>query len=341
MMEDHKIRNMEEFSAASGISRPTVSKYFNDPTSVRPSTRERIEHAIAKYDYRPNLYAINQNRKATRSIGVIVPHALDPFFAEVVRQIEQSCFQAGYRAVVLSSHGDPERELGVLDLLYSMRIGGALIAPLGAASNVERLHKFSDDVPTVTFDSHLNGPQAFVGTDNFQSIGVIVDYLCRSGEPPFFVDLPTSNSNREERRDAYIRAMEAQALQPQVIHTPEDGWDFEEAGFRIGSQLIERRALPTMTALCANDRVAIGLIAAAYDKGLRIGRGPGFALRVAGHDDHPMARFTTPALTTVAQNFQGIADTSLAILFDMIEGGAGMPGRREQIEGKLVLRASA
>lgn len=50
-----------------------------------------------------DLYAINQNRKATRSIGVIVPHALDPFFAEVVRQIEQSCFQAGYRAVVLFS----------------------------------------------------------------------------------------------------------------------------------------------------------------------------------------------------------------------------------------------
>ncbi len=341
MMEDQKIRNMEEFSAASGISRPTVSKYFNDPSSVRKTTRERIEHALTKFDYRPNLYAINQNRKATRNIGVIVPHAVDPFFAETVRQIERSCFQAGYWAVVLSSHGDPERELSALDLLYSLRIAGAVIAPLGAKSNAERLQKFAEDVPTVLFDSYIGDTEAFVGTDNFQSIGVMVDYLCRSGEPPFFVDLPTSNSNREERRAAYIRAMEAQALDPQVIEAPDTDWDFEEVGFRIGTRLIEERALPTATALCANDRVAIGLIAAAYDKGLRIGRGPGFALRVAGHDDHPMSRFTAPSLTTMAQDFQAIADGSVSMLFDMIEGGGRSAIRRDRIEAKLILRASA
>ena len=42
----HKVENMEEFARVSGISRPTVSKYFNDPGSVRQSTRERIETAL-------------------------------------------------------------------------------------------------------------------------------------------------------------------------------------------------------------------------------------------------------------------------------------------------------
>ncbi len=41
-----KIKTMGEFSAASGISRATVSKYFNDPDSVRPATRQRIEKAL-------------------------------------------------------------------------------------------------------------------------------------------------------------------------------------------------------------------------------------------------------------------------------------------------------
>ena len=45
-MGQQKIRNMEEFAAVSGISRPTLSKYFNDPDSVRPSTRNRIEAAL-------------------------------------------------------------------------------------------------------------------------------------------------------------------------------------------------------------------------------------------------------------------------------------------------------
>ena len=60
-MGEVKVKNMEEFAALSGISRPTVSKYFNDPGSVRASTRERIETALARYDYRPNIFAMNQS----------------------------------------------------------------------------------------------------------------------------------------------------------------------------------------------------------------------------------------------------------------------------------------
>jgi len=50
-MGEKRIRNMEEFAAVSGISRPTLSKYFNDPDSVRRTTRERIEAALSQYDY--------------------------------------------------------------------------------------------------------------------------------------------------------------------------------------------------------------------------------------------------------------------------------------------------
>ena len=64
---------MEEFAAVSGISRPTVSKYFHDRESVRASTRSRIEAALERYDYRPNIYAMNQNRKLTKSVGIVVP----------------------------------------------------------------------------------------------------------------------------------------------------------------------------------------------------------------------------------------------------------------------------
>jgi DNA-binding LacI/PurR family transcriptional regulator len=83
-----KIRNMEEFSLASGISRPTISRYFHDPDSVRNTTRTKIERALAEFDYHPNMFAMNLNRRNPRNIGVIVPHLVDPFFAELVRHIE-------------------------------------------------------------------------------------------------------------------------------------------------------------------------------------------------------------------------------------------------------------
>lgn len=79
-MDDSKVRNMEEFATLRGISRPTVSKYFNDPGSVRKSTRERIEQALDRYDYRPNIYAINQNRRLTKTVGIVVLYLAAPLF---------------------------------------------------------------------------------------------------------------------------------------------------------------------------------------------------------------------------------------------------------------------
>jgi len=105
---------MEEFSVASGISRPTVSRYFQDPTSVRKSTREKIERALAEFDYRPNRFAVNLNRRNPRNIGIVVPHLVDPFFAEVVRQIELRCLEAGYWAIVMGSQGETALEVNAL-----------------------------------------------------------------------------------------------------------------------------------------------------------------------------------------------------------------------------------
>lgn len=124
-----KIRNMEEFSVASGISRPTVSKYINDPGSVKKSTRAKIEQALAELDYRPNMIAMNVKRRKPRNIEVIVPDIVDPFFAEVVRQMELRCLQAGYWAIVLSSHGQSSLEANELDTLRSMKFCGAILAP--------------------------------------------------------------------------------------------------------------------------------------------------------------------------------------------------------------------
>ena len=87
-----KIKTMEEFASVSGISRPTLSKFFNDAQSVKKSTRLKIEQAIEKHDYRPNFYAMNQNRRKTKNIGLVVPNLTDPFFAGIARKLEPGRF---------------------------------------------------------------------------------------------------------------------------------------------------------------------------------------------------------------------------------------------------------
>jgi len=341
-MSGRKIKNMEEFAEVSGISRPTVSKYFNNPDSVRKSTRGRIEAALELYDYRPNIFAINQNRKLTKNIGIVVPYLADPFFAEIVRNIERRCIDAGFWPIVFSAHGQQGLENNALSTLQSLRPAGALIAPMGRRSDLDAVDRFTKDVPTVVFDSNLNVGEAFVGSNNKQSVGLIVNYLCRTGEPPCFFEMQPINPNANMRRDAYIQAMERLGHDPQIVRVEGSDWEFEGIGLEEGARLIQERALPSDTILCSNDRLAIGLIAAAYQKGLRVGHGPGCALRIAGHDDHPWSRFTCPPLTTVSQDYTAIAERSVELLFQLIENGKLDEYRPEILfEGSLVLRSSA
>lgn len=342
-MAGSKIRNMEEFATVSGISRPTVSKYFNDPGSVRESTRARIEKALEQYDYRPNIFAMNQNRRLTKNIGIVVPYLADPFFAEIARNIERRCIEAGYWPTLFSAHGEQKLENEILDSLRSLKPAGVLLAPLGKASDRAAIEKFCRDVPTVLFDSNMDGVgDAFVGSDNFQSIPLMVEYLCRTGAPPCFFEMPPINPNANRRRNAYIQAMERLGHAPHVVRVEGEDWEFEEIGYRGGLKAIDERLLASDSVLCSNDRLAIGFLAAAYEKGLRVGHSEGCALRVAGHDDHPFSRFTCPPLTTVAQDYEAISERSVDTLFNLIARGSSFEKRIETLfEGKLVMRASA
>lgn len=99
------IRTMEEFSEYVGLSRPTVSKYFNDPSSVRKNTRDKIEAALKKSGFRPNIFAVNLNRRRSNIIGVIVPNSTDVFYMALVRIIDSIAREAGFLVFVLSSDG--------------------------------------------------------------------------------------------------------------------------------------------------------------------------------------------------------------------------------------------
>lgn len=343
-MGHKKIRNMEEFAAVSGISRPTLSKYFNDPDSVRRSTRERIELALTQYDYRPNVYAVNQNRRKTRNIGVVVPNLADPFFSEIGREVELACIAAGYSPILLSSHGSPAQERDNLESLRSLKPAGVLLAPFGRMSDLADIESFNKQVPVVLFDANVEGTcEAFVGTDNFQSIDLMVEYLCRSGEPPCFFEMKApTNPNANKRRQAYLESMQRHGFTPHIFQADGDGWDFEQIGSTEGGRFISENAFKTNTVLCSNDRLAIGMLAAACRLGKRVGHRPGCELRIAGHDDHPFSRFTCPSMTTIAQDYSAIANRAASTLFQILETDE-RPSEREEtlFRGSLVMRDSA
>jgi LacI family transcriptional regulator, repressor for deo operon, udp, cdd, tsx, nupC, and nupG len=333
-----RVRTMEEFSAASGISRPTLSRYFNDPQSVRPASRVRIEEAMERFGYRPNLFAVNFNRRNPRALGIVVPSLIDPFYASLVQRIERRALSAGYWTIIQNSQGDPEHEAVSVATLMSLKLAGVIAIPLGHSSREGLFRRMAGEMPTVFLDSRTDAEGAFVGTDNRQGIGMMVDYLIRSGPPPSYFDMPDVNQNAGERREAYEAAMLENGDEPRVFSLQTRDWDFERAAFDEARRQFEAGESFGGGVLCANDRIAFGVMAAACHSGLAVGRAAG--LRVAGHDDHPLSQFACPSLTTAAQDVEHLATASLESLMQGIAEGANVSSR-QLIEAKLIMRASA
>lgn len=346
-MTKKAIRTMEELAREIGISRPTLSRYFHDPSSVRERTRDRIEERLAQVDYVPNFFAMNLNRKRTRLIGVVIPHLNDIFQTNLINQVEFATEQGDCKIIVQNSHNDPRREAAAIDTLRSMNADGILVSPLGHASDTGMLRRAREHLPLVLIDSCVSSGDDgfdFVGNDNDQSIRLLVDYLIRSGHDPVFLPMPEVNMSAGERAEAYLATMAEHGRKGEVLDTTgfENDWNFEAFGFDVMSAFFAAGRYTQATVICASDRIAMGAIKAAHDFGLfpqdKMG---GF--RIVGHDNDVLTRFLHPGLTTVEQDVARIAREAVAILMRRIASprSPGEAPEFRRIPARLVLRESA
>ena len=347
MAPKRKINTMMELSKAIDVSRPTLSKYFQNPKSLRESTVKKFEQKLLEVDYVYNFIATRQNRKSTGLLGVIVPTFKDLFMASLLRSIERAAKNAGFTMIAQSAEGSIDGEIKAVELLRSMGVDGAIIAPQGSSDADEVLRLAINDFPIIFADSKPHDTAVgadFIGTDNRQSIGLIVDYLHRTGSNPKFFRMPNLNLNASSREKAYREKMLELGLEPTFVEANDNygSWNFEEFGFRIMDEHFNKQRHINDALICANDRIAIGAIRAANRHGLfATSDAKTSKFRIAGHDDHPLSAYVYPALTTVAQDIDGIAEGAVSALQQRISGDRTGESRDLFLEASLKIRESS
>ncbi len=338
----HPIRTMQAFSEYVGVSRPTVSKFFNDPASVKKNTREKLEAATKALNFRPNMLAVNFKKKKTNLIGVIIPDLVDPFYAFLTQQVTHIANQSGLITMVLSSDGDTALQSNAISTIMGMQVAGVIFVPTRIEVDEQEITQLINTIPTVFVDAYTERANHFVGNDNRQSITLMVEYLVRSGSPPCYFPMPSVNSNAVLREETYQAVMKKLDYEPQIIPVcPNLDWEFEAWAYQQTEKLLQRDGFPSDTILCANDRIAYGVMAACHATGLTIGREEKADVRIAGHDDHPLARYNYPPLTTVRQDVEGIALKATETLLQMMESETPPAPEKILLDSILQLRLSA
>lgn len=338
-----KVNTMEEFAALAGVSRPTASKYFENPEAVGTRSRQKIEAMLEKVDYRPNLLASRLMRKETKIIGVLIPSLGDPFYAAIVRAIEHHAMSFGYSVLIECSHGHTEIEERAIENLLALKVAGICYAPSGISAIEGRLQRIQNEVPLVFFDAVFEGIKYSVQNDNAQSISLITNYMIDSGRSPAFFPMPNVNSNANERSEAYQNAMVAHGHTPKIL--PVDTsvcWDFEEWGREQALKMIRTQQINTNGVICANDRIAFGVLSALFSEGLINSDLPrDKQIPISGHDNQPLSKFTCPPLTTVAQDVEGIGRFAVEKILSLTGVHTAEIPDNVRLDAKLILRDSA
>src|ERR1700726_2702837 len=122
-----KSASIYDVARESGASVFTVSAVVNKKSHVGEKLRKRVEAAIRKLNYRPNLIARSLANQRTHTIGMIVPDIANPFFPMVVRGAEDAALKHGYNLLLCNSDDSLEKEERAIELLLSKRVDGILL----------------------------------------------------------------------------------------------------------------------------------------------------------------------------------------------------------------------
>lgn len=105
---------INDVAAKAGVSVATVSRVINGNTKVSPETAEKVRQAIAELNYRPNLLGRALRKTKSERILVLLPNIANPFYAEIVKGIEDVANKNGYSIMLCNTDSDPEREKNIL-----------------------------------------------------------------------------------------------------------------------------------------------------------------------------------------------------------------------------------
>jgi DNA-binding LacI/PurR family transcriptional regulator len=332
---------IKDVAQLAGLSVAAVSKYLQNPESVRPDTRARIESAVAGLGYRPSPFARSLRTGRSGMFSVVVPDITNPFFAELFQSIRAEIHRAGF-TTLLETAEDLD---GIADSVRSLSVGkvdGLIVCFLDDESLIVRLQRaLPPRIPLVALSWHR--PTEGVCTielDVRSGMRTVTEHLLSLGHRTFaYVGGPAHSTVSQRKHAGFLDAVEAAGI-PSA--------DLPVAHVAIGIVAAQAAATALLATgnravtafLCENDVLAIGCLRACRQHGLRVPED----ISVTGFDDVPLATLVDPQLTTVSLPIRDMGLRAARRLLELTgppgdERPSGCP--QDVFATSLVVRASS
>lgn len=327
---------MQEIAAKAGVSLATVSRTIHSPHLVKTETREHIRQVMTECRYVYNVTASDFSKRRSSVIGVLIPTTKGSIFANSTKTIQEKAQERGFSLIIANTGYDGEVESMLLRQFQERRLAGIILTGFAIGQENAVREMVQSGIPCVVIWEALEDSSiSFVGFNNFTAAYSMTEYLIRLGHECIGLILgPYTKVRRAKRRlEGYQAALRDYGLRYDPRLVVERQPTLHE-GKEAMEKLLSVRQPPTAV-FAASDMLAIGALAAAREKGLKVPD----EVSVAGFDDIDFAAFCNPPLTTVRVPAVQMGEMAVEVLMEMIEGNL-REAKRIILNTELVIRES-
>jgi LacI family transcriptional regulator len=329
---------MKDIARELGLSVVTVSKVIRNHSDIGEETRQRVLKRIKELNYQPNMAARALVTGRTYSAGLIVPDLVHSFFAEVAIGLSDALRRKNYSLLISSAEGDPDLERQEIKRLLSRRLDALMIA--STQTTVESFRGIEEQkVPYVLIDRcFLGTPANFVGVDDVAAGRLATEHLISVGCRRIAHIRGPAASTSVGRLEGYVQALarhEMSQCEEYILAGRSADVDSWVSGHEAMKKLLGLDPRPDGV-FCYNDPIAVGVIDAVLEAGLRIPED----IAVIGCGNLHFDRSLRVPLSSVDQQSRAIGERAGKLVLSLIEAKRPAQPKSILLEPNIVPRES-
>jgi LacI family transcriptional regulator len=323
---------LHDVARLAGAGTTTVSRVINGGERVAPEMLARIQKVMAELGYQPNQAARSLKNARSKTIGLIIPSIVDPFFAHFASITEQVAREDDYVMLLLTSEDQARREMANLEILERHRVDGLLIVPPRTGSRelmgqLERLF-----VPVVAVDRPLTGKKySRVLCDNSRAAQMAMTHLVEHGRRRILILGGDPRLYSIQQRVEGCQSVLASTGLPSILEM--GALDYATAESMIIKRLRQKGGIDAIFGLYNQSTIR------AYEVLQNHGITVPERVSLVGFDDFALASTLRPSVTVVRQAVAEMARTATKLLLNQIHGESSS-AQQIEITADLIVRQS-
>ncbi|MBL3716644.1 catabolite control protein A [Lactococcus muris] len=311
-----------DVARVAGVSMATVSRVVNGNANVKEKTRQKVLDAIEELDYRPNAVARGLASKRTTTVGVVLPTITLPYFAEIARGIDDIASMYQYNVILANSDGEEEKELKVIESLFSKQVDGIVYMGSFMTEKVRKQLQSTRTPIVLAGMIDVDKRMSSVNIDYRLAAHQTTSELIQNNKRIAFVSGSLEEAENTERMVGYQEALEEAGLKFDESLVFEGNYSFEN-GLALAEQMLSKKI---DAAIVSYDTVAVGLLNALLAKGVKVPED----FEIISGSNSPITAYMYPGLTSVNQPLYDIGAVSMRLLTKLMH-------KEEIEENQLIL----